>query len=614
MCGICGFAGYGNISDLKNMNETMFHRGPDGEGYLYDSNSKVYMGHRRLSIIDISGGTQPMKTLDGRIAISFNGEIYNHMELRAELKRKHNFCTDHSDTEVLLHGYTEWGEDLPHKLNGMWAFAIYDKKEKILFLSRDRFGEKPLFYTLQNGTFAFASELSALIKHSNINSNLSQLSLKKYFAYGYIPSPNSLYKRIYKLPAGHNLIFNLTSFDFKIRKYWDFILQPSDNIPKNPEEKWGEELRYLLDKSVKRRLMSDVPLGVFLSGGIDSSAVAFFANKNIDNQKLKVFSIGFYEDSFDESYYAKKMARSLNTEHYLKICSIEKGKELLPQIISKLDEPIGDSSIIPTYLLCKETRKYVTVALSGDGGDELFAGYDPFRALKIAQIYEKIIPKNIHKAIRLLFSILPVSHANMSIDFKIKRTLRGISYAKKFWNPIWLGPLEPKELSELFLEKINIEEVYSEAIEYWDNCYSKELIDKTLTFYTKLYLQDDILVKTDRASMMNSLEVRAPFLDIELVDFIRKIPFSYKYHNGQTKYILKKGLEPILPNDIIYRSKKGFGIPIGKWFMEKKLNLGIIKNTNIFVKKKIKEHENNQSDHRAFLWNMWLLKKMKIME
>ncbi len=616
MCGICGFAGKGNVHDLQQMTDAMLHRGPDDEGIWCDQSNPVFLGHRRLSIIDIAGGAQPMWTGDKNLGVIFNGEIYNHIELKEELRKKgHIFRTDHSDTEVLLHGFREWGKELPNRLNGMWAFAVYDRTRKLIFLSRDRFGKKPLFYTLQNKTFTFASELSALTKHSYVEASISSRSLKKYFAYGYIPAPNSLYTRIYKLPAGHNLIFDLNDFSIKVGKYWDFVLEPFDSIPKNPEEEWGEQLRDLLKKAVQRRLMSDVPLGIFLSGGIDSSAITAFATQALGKERVKTFSIGFEEQSFDESKYARTVADLFNTEHHMEMLSMERARDLLPEIVSKLDEPMGDSSLLPTYLLCRETRKNVTVALGGDGGDELFAGYDPFQALRLAEFYNTLVPGPIHKAVRMAISLLPVSLANMSLDFKLKRALRGISYPKHLWNSVWLGPLEPKELDELFEEPTDIEDIYSEAIGYWEAYPRQSLVDKTLQFYTKLYLQDDILVKVDRASMMNSLEVRAPFLDIDLVDFVRKIPHSWKYRNGRTKYILKSALGPVLSHDVINRQKKGFGAPIGMWFKKGLLAIDSTKTIKgikpSVVRQKILEHQQNAMDHRPFLWNYWLVQNQK---
>ncbi|MBM4315330.1 MAG: asparagine synthase (glutamine-hydrolyzing) [Deltaproteobacteria bacterium] len=612
MCGICGFAGAGDRDILASMNDAMVHRGPDAGGLWNDTQEAVYLGHRRLSIIDLSGGAQPMWTVDGALGIVFNGEIYNHLELREELvKVGHRFLSDHSDTEVLLHGYRQWGRELPSRLNGMWAFALYDRSRRELFLSRDRFGKKPLFYSLQNRTFVFASELSALILHPQVTAGIHAGSLKKYFAYGYIPAPSTLYKQVFKLPGGHNLMLQLDTMTCRVSKYWDFVLEPFEDVPVHPEESWGEELRDLLRKSVRRRLMSDVPLGVFLSGGIDSSAVTAFAAEAAGQARMKSFCIGFEEASFDETTYARSIAGRYHTEHCEEVLSMERARGLLPEIVGKLDEPMGDSSLVPTYLLCRETRKHVTVALSGDGGDELFAGYDPFRALGMAAWYDRLIPGPLHRGIRMAVAALPSTHRNMSLDFRLKRTLRGLSYPRRLWNSVWLGPLDPLDLEALFREPTDIEEVYSEAIEQWDACRQENLIDKTLQFYTKLYLQDDILVKADRASMMNSLEVRAPFLDIDLVDFVRKIPHAYKYRNGQTKYILKKALEPVLPREILYRTKKGFGVPIGRWFQEGSLSFdgqGLFSNLHApYIAKMVSEHRACREDHRAFLWNVWLL-------
>ncbi len=612
MCGIAGFIGQGGIEDLRRMTSAMIHRGPDASGIWQDLKMPVFLGHRRLSIIDLTGGQQPMTTTDGLLTVTYNGEIYNHSELREKLEGLgHRFVTDHSDTEVLLHGYREWGAQLPEKLNGMWAFALFDRQNKKIFLSRDRFGKKPFYYTRQKGMFAFASELESLVRHRSVETRLSENGLRKYFAYGYIPAPVSILKNIFKLAGGHNLVVDVTDLTYKIVKYWEFVLEPVESIPKKPEVVWGEELRDLISKAVQRRLMADVPLGIFLSGGIDSSSIAAFACRNSGRGAVKTFSIGFEEKSFDESGYAARVARTLNTDHHAETLCLERAKTLLPQVVAQLDEPMGDSSLLPTYLLCRATRKHVTVALGGDGADELFAGYDPFVALRYARLYNKLIPKPVHEGIRMLAARMPVAHRNMSFDFKVKRTLRGLSYPEKIWCPVWMGPLSPKELEDLFDTPIDHEEIYSEAIEQWEACKQTNLVDKTLQFYTRLYLQDDILVKVDRASMMNSLEVRAPYLDVELVDFVRKIPSRFKFMNGQTKYILKKALEPVLPREILYRSKKGFGIPIGQWLKNGVVNINANETfghlNTTFIRSRLSEHSCNQADHRAFLWNLWVL-------
>jgi asparagine synthase (glutamine-hydrolysing) len=615
MCGIVGFIGKGDQSILKLMTDSIAYRGPDADGFFIDANQGVFLGHRRLSIVDLSGGAQPMQDSSGQFVITFNGEIYNHLEIRNELIVKgHVFQTTNSDTETLLEAYKAWGKEMLHRLNGMFAFAIFDCQKKQLFAARDRFGKKPFFYSFQNGTFVFASELHAVTKHPNIQVKQSKKAMQKYFAYGYIPAPHSLFEGIHKLPGGHFLIVDIQSQQFQINKWWSFELEPFTEIPNNPEQVWGDQLLDLLTKAIKRRLMSEVPLGFFLSGGIDSSSLVALVSKILPSNEINTFSIGFTEESFDESTYANLIAKKYKTNHTKEVLDIEKAIGILPDIISRLDEPMGDSSLLPTYLLCQLTRKHVTVALGGDGADELFCGYDPFKALEKAKLYHSLVSKPMHQAFSFLFSKLPVSHKNMSLDFKIKRTLRGLNYAPKYWNSVWMGPLAPTDINELFNEEIEMEELYSEAILAWESCKQSSLLDKATEFYVKLYLQDDILVKVDRASMMNSLEVRAPFLDIDLVNFARKIPVNYRYKNGESKYLLKKALEPILPHDILYRKKKGFGVPIGKWFSEEKIQ---IPDENInhqffnqdFINKQLQQHKNLKADNRAFLWNLYLLKK-----
>lgn len=623
MCGIAGFIDpgmRGSQADfaavMNRMTDVIAHRGPDGSGAWSDPERGLCLGHRRLSIIDISGGAQPMASSDGDLVVVFNGEIYNHAQLREELIAKgHRFQSHHSDTEVLLYGWREWGEAMADRLNGMWAFAIYDRKHGIVHLSRDRFGQKPFYYTYQNGVFAFASELSGIEAFAKtsaaVSTSLSPRAVQKFFAYGYVPAPLSLYEGVYKLPGGHCLSFRLAERSFSVRQWWDFVLEPfaGNEIPKNPEEEWGAEIRSLLDQSVQRRMMSDVPLGVFLSGGIDSSAITAFASKH--SEKLETFCIGFEEASFDESLYARDTAQLFGTSHHDDVLSMDGASDLLAEIASKLDEPLGDSSLLPTYLLCRFTRQRVTVALGGDGGDELFAGYDPFRALRYANLYKTLLPSPVHAGVRMVMARLPVSHRNMSLDFKIKRTLRGIGYKRQIWLPVWMGPLDPDGVRDLLNEPVDLEDLYSEAVEQWDACRSKNIVDKTLQFYTKLYLQDDILVKVDRASMMVSLEARSPFLDIDFINFVRRIPSSYKLRGGVTKYILKKALEPVLPASILYRAKKGFGVPVGRWFRDGVLNVDPktmpAPVRPEFVKALNESHRLNKSDERAALWNAWLL-------
>lgn len=607
MCGIAGFVGRGEREDLLRMTSAISHRGPDAAGEWVDEADAVYLGHRRLSIVDLAGGGQPMWTADGQIGVVFNGEIYNHEDLRAALKaRGCEFQTDHSDTEVLLHGYREWGDEFVSRLNGMWAFALFDRSRHRLLLSRDRFGKKPLYWFLEGETFAFASELTALLAHPACPRSVSPTALQKFFAYALIPAPHTILDRVQKLPAGHNLVYDLRERSANVVKYWDFVLEPVESA--KSEDDLAEELLHLIDGAVQRRLMSDVPLGVFLSGGIDSSLVTALATKHVTAGSLRTFSIGFTEASFDELSWANQVAGLLGTNHQTEVLDLDRALEVLPEIFDKLDEPQGDGSLLPTWLLSRFTRRHVTVALGGDGGDELFAGYDPFLALRRAEAYAKLVPKPVHLAIRLLADRLPVSHENISLDFKIKRTLRGLSHPAKLWNPVWLGALEAADIRDFLGDAADLESLYCEAIEAWDSCPQRDVVDRTLQFYTKIYLQDGILAKVDRASMMNSLEARAPLLDIEVADFARRLPHHFKLRGNTTKYLLKRAAARVLPAEIVNRRKKGFGSPIGPWFRSGRLR---VESDDPFVRRRYESHRQGKIDDRLFLWCQLVFEQWK---
>lgn len=599
MCGIAGFVGDGSRADLERMTTRLAHRGPDADGFYIEKKSGLHLGHRRLSIIDLACGAQPMATRDGKHVIVFNGEIYNHLELRADLEaRGCRFETDHSDTEVLLHGYREYGEAFVQRLNGMWAFAIWDAEKQRLFISRDRFGKKPLYWFYREGTFAFASELTAVLDHSKAPRSVSRKAVLKLFAYALIPAPHSAIEGIWKLPAGHNLTLERGAPP-RVSRYWRYELEPDDSLNNRSEASLAEELRERLDGAVKRRLMADVPLGVFLSGGIDSTTIAALAARHVGADRLRTFSIGFSEASFDESPFAQQAAEFLRTRHECETLDLDKAVELLPQIFDKLDEPQGDNSLLPTWLLSRFTRKHVTVALGGDGGDELFAGYDTFRGLKQAELYSRLVPRPVHAAIQALAGLMPVSHTNLSFDFKIKKGLGGVANPKPLWNAAWLGALPPAELGRVFQEPVDIEDIYSEAIEVWESCRQRDLLNRTLQFYTEIYMQDGILAKVDRASMMHGLEARSPFLDLEVADFARRLPGHFKLRGKTTKYLLKKAVEPILPHDLIYRKKKGFGTPVGAWFHTGRL---APKSTTPLVTERFARHRAGKADERLFLW------------
>lgn len=611
MCGIAGFVGAGDLQTLERMTATLADRGPDGAGHYVDEDNGIHLGHRRLSILDVAGGAQPMWNEDASVCVVFNGEIYNHAELRIELERcGHRFRTDHSDTEVLVHGFEQWGDELPAKLNGMFAFAIYDRPRKLLFFARDRFGKKPLYYfDPKPGFFAFASELTALRQHPLAQTGIDRLSLQKYLAYGFIPAPRALYAGVRKLPGGYWLRYELASSAAVMRPYWRFEIESSEEFDRRPEEDLAEELRELLKQAVRRRLISDVPLGFFLSGGIDSSAVVAAAAQFMPTHDMKTFAIGFLEPSFDESQYARMVAAHFDTDHRVETISIDAARDLAREVLARLDEPMGDSSILPTFLLCRFARRYVTVALGGDGGDELFGGYDPFRALAPACVYRRWVPHWGDAALRRLVDLLPPSDRNMSLDFKLKRTLRGLRYDPGLWNPVWMSPLTAAEISALLGSPVSNETLYEEALEAWAGSRAPGAFDRSLEYFTRFYLQDDILTKVDRASMMNSLEVRAPFLDNDVVAFARRLPARFKLRRGQSKYLLKRAFRGLLPRAIADRPKKGFGIPLTAWLRswpKPEPIGGMPPHDAAWTDRVWREHAARKSDHRLFMW-CWLV-------
>lgn len=606
MCGVAGFAGRGDRGDIVRMTAALAHRGPDGEGYHHDTEAAVHLGHRRLSIIDIAGGGQPFYSANRRVAVIFNGEIYNHLELRRALvEAGYTFRSDHSDTEVLVHGYEEWGVDLPLRLNGMFAFAVYDMDRKRLFLARDRFGEKPLYYTEQNGTFAFASEATALARHDNLRFSIDPLGLQKFFAYGFSPAPHTIYRECRKLPAGHALTFDLVGRSIDIRPYWRFTLRPDERLTLRDEPRLAEELRSLVCQSVDRRLMSDVPLGIFLSGGMDSTAIVAAASRFRPAAALDTFTIGFNDPTFDESRYARRAAEHFGTRHHEQVLDLEGAKRLVGPVLERLDEPLGDASILPTYLVSGFARKMATVALTGDGGDEMFAGYDPFKALLPARIYAALVPRGVHRGVRRLAELLPISRKNMSFDFKLKRFLSGLSYPQPFWNPVWLAPIEPRDMADFLQQPASMEEVYQDALACWDENPRADPIDRTLAFYTRFYLQDDILMKVDRAAMMHGLETRAAFLDNDLVDFCARLPNRFKFRHGRGKILLRRAFRGIIPDGLLERRKKGFGVPTSRWLQD----LPAAGSSHLpgaragGVERLQREHLDGTGDHRLALWS-----------
>lgn len=617
MCGIVGYLGKGSQEILKRMADSIKHRGPDDESFYIKDN--LGLGHRRLSIIDLAGGHQPLSSENNDIWLVFNGEIYNFSELRERLKEKgHRFKT-RTDSEVIIHLYEEEGETLCRKLNGMFTFALWDEKERKLILARDRLGKKPLYYSFVQGSLIFASELRAMFEHPLIKKEIDFEGLNKYLLYEYIPAPYSIIKRVNKLEPGQLLTYQ----DGRIGKdfYWDVEF-------KKPSSQ-GDYLRIfeeLLEESVKKRLVADVPLGVFLSGGIDSSAIAYYAQKN-SAEKIKTFSIGFEDKSFDESNYAFQAARFLGTEHYHKNFSAKDLIDSLGDIAEINDEPLADASIAPTYLLSKFAKEKVTVALSGDGGDELFAGYPTFQAMKIAKLC-RFFPDFVKNFFQKAVNRLPASFDNFSFDFRLKKLLSGWGEPLEVQNQIWLGSFSPRQSKNLLLPEISCQldfsESFSDIERLLKNVAGQSLENRLIYLYLKQYLANDILVKTDKASMFNSLEVRAPFLDYQLVEFVNSLPYSLKLRGWTTKYLLKKLMKDKLPKEIVFRKKKGFGVPIARWlgrelkdFTLRLLNKETIQKQGIFnyleIRKLLNEHFSSRKDNRKPLWTlmvfqMWLEK------
>ena len=619
MCGIYGFITQNGTIDpeiLPRMGMALAHRGPDdGDERITISDSGcVALGHKRLSIIDLSpAGRQPMTNEDESVWLTLNGEIYNYRELRQELESKGHRFRSHSDSEVVVHLYEQSGARCLAKLKGMFAFALWDSNKKLLLLARDRIGKKPLHYCITGNGLIFASEIKALLQHPAVSRDLNLRALSKYLSYEYVPAPDTIFRSIKKLEPGHYLLYS--DNHSRITRYWDIPLQ-NHHLPDRSEHEYVEELRAILNLSVRRRLVADVPVGLFVSGGLDSGVVAAFAAKA--KSGLNCFSIGFDEPSFDESVYAKTIAASLGIRQHLKIFTGRDMLQTLEQLPRLLDEPLADPSIFPLYLLSKLAAEHLKVVLSGDGGDELFAGYQTFQADKLMRYYGAL-PGFVKNCIRKTSHYLPVSHDYLSLDYKIKQFLKaeGISPEIRFF--LWRGAFSLSEQSALLAPDIRAElgdyDSYEDVARYLDKSELKNPVERLLYLCMKLYLQDNNLVTVDRASMANGLEVRCPLLDQDLVEFVSRLPTSYKLKGFRTKYLLRKAAEGWLPKSIIHRQKKGFGIPLAKWlstdlkdFMLDHLSETKIKRQGIFDYPYIKGHVDEQfsksKDHRELLWTL----------
>ncbi|MDQ3908547.1 MAG: asparagine synthase (glutamine-hydrolyzing) [Acidobacteriota bacterium] len=619
MCGITGWATIdaraavedGAAELVRSMCGRMVHRGPDSEGVM--TAQGVALGMRRLAIIDLQTGEQPVTDESGAISVVLNGEIYNYRELRAELEARGHTFKSASDTEVLPHLYEEFGTAMLERLNGMFAFALWDARRRRLFLARDPFGEKPLYYGVFGGKLLFASEPKVLLAHPSVTTGVNLEALRQYLSFDYVPAPLSIYEGISKLPAAHAL--TLEDGRVETWRYW----QPSYEklSPAPTEDEAAERVRELLADSVRMRLVSDVPLGVLLSGGVDSSAVAALAVR-ASASVVKTFSISFAERSFDESAYARGVADYLGTDHHEERLSANLAADLVGEIGSWMDEPMSDPSVVSTYLLSRFTRQHVTVALGGDGGDEIFAGYQMYQGHRIAGYYERV-PRLLRRLVEPAIERLPVKTKNISFDFKARRFVEGMRLADAVArHHVWFGSFSPDAQERLLSERIKratSPDVYAAARSLLEDCDARHLVERMQYLDTKLYLAEDILAKVDRASMAVSLEVRAPFLDRRVFEYAAALPSDYKLRGGTTKYILKRAIAPLVPRFVTRRPKKGFGVPIAEWLKGRLRPLArdLLSPARLarhglfdpaYVARLQDEHERGAANHRKLLWTL----------
>jgi asparagine synthase (glutamine-hydrolysing) len=617
MCGIAGFISNSNGESvgrrevlLDKMCASIQYRGPDEQGTIVKD--RAALGMRRLSIIDVKTGQQPIYTEDGNLAIVFNGEIYDYLEVRKELQARGHRFTTNSDTEVIVHAYEEFGPACLDRLRGMFAFAIWDFRNEKLFLARDRVGKKPLFYSLTpGGKFVFGSEVKTLLLHADIDRAIDLGALDAYLTFGYVPEEFCIFTNIHKLPPGHFLMFE--NGRIRTEKYWDFDY--ARTVPIKSEDEYAEALREKIADAVRVRMISEVPLGAFLSGGVDSATVVAMMSKHSPTP-VKTFSIGFNEDSFDELKYARIAAKQFGTDHHEFIVTPDL-VDMVEELVMHFDEPFADSSALPTFMVSKMARDFVTVALSGDGGDEVFAGYtryvtDTRRSgfAHLPRVFRSGVLRPISEG--LPHGALGKNYLyNISLD-PIERYIDSIS--------VFNGARKRALYSKQFLGSMNGsfgagEERYKA---FTNDVQSGASIDKLLYLDSKTYLPGDILTKVDRMSMANSLEVRAPLLDHKLIEFVLGVPSALKMKGVETKYILKKAMEGSVPAEILHRDKQGFGVPINTWINDQlrdriysdlsdQRTVGRGYFERPYIQTLLNEHSSLRRDHSHAIWSLWML-------
>jgi asparagine synthase (glutamine-hydrolysing) len=617
MCGITGFINAKDAADegiLRQMNCAIIHRGPDEDGFFLKDN--VALAMRRLAIIDLAGGQQPIHNEDRSKWIVYNGEIYNYQELRDDLeKRGHKFYT-HSDTETIVHLYDEYGPDCLQYLRGMFAFAIWDESDRSLFIARDRVGKKPLLYAHQpDGSIIFGSEFQALLQHPAIEREIDLEAIDSYLSYLCVPAPLTAYKQIRKLEPGHWLRWK--NGQVETQRYW---LPDYSKKIKISEQDAIEETTRLLRESTKLRLISEVPLGAFLSGGVDSSTVvALMAQES--STPVKTFSIGFEEQDYSELKYARRVAEHVGAEYHEFVVK-PNALEVLPTLVEHYGEPYADSSAIPTYYVSRETRKHVTVALNGDGGDESFAGYERHAAMKLAEIYHRI-PLSLRKIfVEAPMELVPTSEIKRSRARDLKRFLRAANLPKSERYFRWMSTFDRAAKRELYTNEFRSSLNGSEPIDFMEHWFQtangSSIVDTALLNDMMTYLPNDLLVKVDIASMANSLEARSPFLDHKVIEFAASLPADLKMKRFETKSLLKKVAAKLVPPEVIYRRKMGFGVPVGQWFRgemksfisdvllsERALTRGIVRPE--MLRRYVTEHTSGERDHQFQIWTLLML-------
>jgi asparagine synthase (glutamine-hydrolysing) len=625
MCGICGIFNLqhqplAHGEHIDAMAQTLFLRGPDSGGKFQLPH--VALAIRRLSIIDLETGNQPLSNEAGDITLVFNGEIYNYRELcKGLLDRGHHFKT-HSDGEAIIHLYEEKGPDCLRDLNGMFAIALWDHRNKRLLLARDRAGEKPLYYWLDGQTLVFGSEIKALLKYPGISQAIDPAALSHYFFYGYFPSPSSVYAGIKKLPAAHYMV--VENGAIQIDAYWrpqEYLRSP-DAAPVTAREERDlvEELALRLRQAAESRLVSDVPLGVFLSGGIDSSVIVAIMSE-LSPGNVNSFSVNFPEKTFNEEPYSTLVAKRFRTQHHVLTADKPAMFQALTTLADHLDEPLADPAVIPTYMISRFAREHIKVALSGEGSDELFGGYPTYMGARLAEYYLKLPGVMRRQVFDRLKRFLPVSSTAVPKGLFLRRFLSHAEKAPAERHHLWFGMFNPTELDQLFSPdwagpQPPSSQIYSPLARVLEGACFDETVSEMLYLDFRLYLEDNLLVKVDRTSMACSLELRAPFLDHRLIEFAEGLPGQLKVRGFVLKYILKKAAERWLPKEIVYRQKRGFSVPIASWMRnelrplvdetlgEDKLRQQGMFNA-VFVRRLLNEHWSGKADNRKTLWTLF---------